>query len=159
MSDAALLALAEAAGLLPNWEDAFGTQQDVAPETLRRVLAALDLPAGTDAEIAESHAHLRQLRRETLAPLVTAEAGKPITLPIEPDRFEIVLEDGARLDGHGTGARRPRAAARDRPARLPPSRHRRPGGDARRRARRLLQPRRRGAGAQALGAARRSSTA
>jgi 4-alpha-glucanotransferase len=99
VSDDALLALAEAAGLLPNWEDAFGTQQNVAPETLRRVLAALDLPAGTDAEIADSHANLRQLRRETLAPLVTAEAGKPTTLPIEPDRFEVVLEDGARLAG------------------------------------------------------------
>ena len=99
MSDAALLALAEAAGLLPSWEDAFGTQQNVAPETLRRVLAALDLPAGTDAEVAETHANLRQLRRQTLAPLVTAEAGKPVTLRIEPDRFEIVLEDGGRRDG------------------------------------------------------------
>ncbi|MGH7210922.1 MAG: 4-alpha-glucanotransferase, partial [Acetobacteraceae bacterium] len=99
MSDAALLALAEAAGLLSSWEDAFGKKHTAAPDTLRRVLAALDLPAGTDAEVADSHAHLLELRRETLAPLVTTAAGKPITLRIAPGRFEIMLEDGSRREG------------------------------------------------------------
>ncbi|HEX4260096.1 MAG TPA: 4-alpha-glucanotransferase [Acetobacteraceae bacterium] len=111
MSDDRLLELAEAAGLMPSWEDAFGDMQEAAPETLRRVLAALDLPADSDGEIADSLAQLRQDRRENLPPLVTAVVGAPIALPIAPDRFEIVLDDGTRRDGT--------AEARERGAALP----------------------------------------
>lgn len=54
MSDAALNQLAEAAGIAVRWTDAGGNEHRVAPDTLRAVLSALDLPCSSDTNVAES---------------------------------------------------------------------------------------------------------
>ena len=67
--------LAEAAGLALRWRDVHGQFHDVGPETLRAVLAALSLPADSDAAIADSLASLNHPAR--LPPLLTADCGGP----------------------------------------------------------------------------------
>jgi 4-alpha-glucanotransferase len=59
MSDAAVTRLAEAAGILIDWEDASGVQRQVSIESLRAVLAGLGLLCGSDAQCAESMALLQ----------------------------------------------------------------------------------------------------
>lgn len=61
MSDSALRALAEAAGMLPGWRDFRGDWHEVAPDTLRAVLSALELPCATPEQAADS---LRSLGSE-----------------------------------------------------------------------------------------------
>lgn len=79
MTDA-LHALAEAAGLHTSWEDFKGRPQVVGAETLRCVLAAMGLPAESEAEVADSRARLRE---ETGAGLsfLTTEVGQTTPLP------------------------------------------------------------------------------
>jgi 4-alpha-glucanotransferase len=100
MSDTELLALAEQAGVAPRWRDAFGRVHDVTPDTLRAVLRALDLPAGSDAEIRDSRAALdEQSRTGSLPPLVTAEVGQEVRLPVPAGRFRLTLENGGGYEG------------------------------------------------------------
>ena len=100
MSDTELLALAEQAGVAPRWRDAFGRTHDVTPDTLRAVLRALDLPAGSDAEIRDSRAALdEQGRTGSLPPLVTAVVGQEVRLPVPAGRFRVTLEDGRGYEG------------------------------------------------------------
>jgi 4-alpha-glucanotransferase len=80
MTDPALLALAEEAGVVPRWRDVHGTLHQVSPETLRAILRTLGFPAGSDAQIAESIGRLHE-ERATLPPLITAAAGEEIQLP------------------------------------------------------------------------------
>jgi 4-alpha-glucanotransferase len=75
MSDDALFALATKAGLEIDWVDAGGEPHSVTPETLRKVLAALDLPSGSAAQIAESSARLDEQRHKP-TPLATVWAGE-----------------------------------------------------------------------------------
>jgi len=58
----ALLRLAEAVGLDTGWHDIWGAWQEVSPETLRAILAALGLPAADEAEAAASLAALTRRR-------------------------------------------------------------------------------------------------
>ncbi|MBV9782959.1 MAG: 4-alpha-glucanotransferase [Acidisphaera sp.] len=109
--DPELLSLAEAAGLAPRWRDAFGKTHDVAPATLRSVLAALDLPASSNGDVRDSLARLRRLGAE-LQPLVTAETNVPITLTAPAGRFRVKLEDGSTREGT--------AEARDGRVTIPP---------------------------------------
>lgn len=95
MSDRQLTALAEEAGLLVRWSDAKGHGQNVAPDTLRSVLCALDLPANSPAQIRESRAALR-LMRENIPPLIVARAGEQISVP-HFRRGELVLDTGERV--------------------------------------------------------------
>ena len=81
MNDDALKALAEAAGLAPKWKDYRGVWHDVAPDTLRRVLRALDLPADSDDDVAASTAQLRS-PAEALPPLLTLPVGETMRLPV-----------------------------------------------------------------------------
>jgi 4-alpha-glucanotransferase len=84
--------LAAAAGIAPGWFDVHGTWHEVADETLARVLAALGLFAGTEAERTESQERLAdQMRR--MPPLVTATMGEPTPLPFN-GRYTIDFEDG-----------------------------------------------------------------
>ena len=77
VSDAALRLRAKRAGILVDWIDAAGARRRVAPEVLRRVLEIVGEPSGAPA------------------PLVTAEAGKPVLLPqAEAGAAELVTEDG-----------------------------------------------------------------
>ena len=92
-----LHALADAAGLARRWEDVHGAWHDVGDATLRVVLAALGLPAGTDPEAAESLRSLQHPAR--LPPLVTAEAGGTLTLPVPGGTYEFVLEAGGVVTG------------------------------------------------------------
>jgi 4-alpha-glucanotransferase len=78
MNDQALDALAAEAGLELRWVDVTGTTQTVPQETLRAVLAALGLPAGSDAEIAESRAKLDG-EKHAVPPLLTAWTGETFT--------------------------------------------------------------------------------
>ena len=75
MSDETLNALATKAGLQTDWIDAEGEPRTVSPETLRKVLDALGLRAGSAREIGESTAKLDEQKREP-PPLVTAWAGE-----------------------------------------------------------------------------------
>ncbi len=91
-----LARLAGAAGVAPRWTDYRGASHDVAPDTLRAVLAALQLPAGTDAEARDSLAALAGAPG-ALPPLLTTTVGEPA--PIPPGRYQLVLEDGTRREG------------------------------------------------------------
>ena len=93
MSDAVLMELAGAAGLLPEWEDADGVARTVAPETLRAALAALDLPAATPGDIADSRQRLRiDARRD----FVTTDVG--VAIPAWDRPGQLFLEGGAARD-------------------------------------------------------------
>ena len=99
MTDAAVQALAHAAGLGLRYTDAFGVVRDVSPDTLRAVLAALDLPAATEAQAADSLARARRDAAVALPPLLTATAAAPAHIA-PGGRFSLVLEDGTRHEGH-----------------------------------------------------------
>ena len=103
MSDSALLQLAEAAGIAPRWKSVHGEWHGVAPDTLRVVLGALGLPAGSDSQVASSLAIARE--QPTLPPLVTADAGSDIVLQARPGAYKLVLEGGSTshgaADAHG----------------------------------------------------------
>src|SRR5690606_10522904 len=74
-----LALLAEAAGIAVRWVDAHGRPQTVSAESLRAVLEALDLPAGTLALARDSLARLRQ---PAAAPaLEVVDAGGRLPLP------------------------------------------------------------------------------
>jgi len=98
MNDDPLLRLAEQAGVAARWKDVHGEWHDVAPDTLHAVLAALGLPARTDAEL-EASLSAVATGSSTLPPLVTAEAGQPISLSSAPAPFRLVLEDGTLREG------------------------------------------------------------
>ncbi len=97
MSDQPLAELAEASGIAPNWHDFQGRLHHIAPETLRAVLRALGVPAGSDAEVADSLAHHRGAA-EGLPPLLTATVGEQFVIP---GRCSVELEGGGRLTGDG----------------------------------------------------------
>ena len=99
MTDETLSALALAAGVAPRWRDVHGGWHDVTPDTLRIVLAALGLPADSDAAIRGSQAQLAGGLGK-LPPLVTAQVGTPIPIAVPPRHFELLLEDGTPR--HGT---------------------------------------------------------
>ncbi len=98
MSDADLRQLATVAGVATSWRDVFGAERQIAPPTLRAILASLGYPGTSDAEIADS---LIEAGKSTmhLPKLVTAEARVIIGLPAAAARYRLVLEDGRSFDG------------------------------------------------------------
>jgi len=98
MSDEVLRDLARRAGIAVEWQDYAGKSHVVSPPVLRRVLAALGLPADTGRELSSSRRILS--KRSSLAdlpPLVTAVAGRPTRLDVggnESQPAELVLERG-----------------------------------------------------------------
>jgi 4-alpha-glucanotransferase len=100
MSDEMLRDLARRAGIAVEWQDYAGRPRIVAPPVLRRVLAALGLPADSSRELSASRRLLT--KRSSLAdlpPLVTAVAGRPTRLDVggnEAQPAELVLERGER---------------------------------------------------------------
>jgi 4-alpha-glucanotransferase len=103
MTDAALRDLAVAAGIAPQWKDIYGRTHDVTIDTLREILKAQDLPALTAQQIAESHAMATALPAH-LPPLITAQIGYPVHVPIPPTRYHLQLEDGRTFDGYAEAA-------------------------------------------------------
>ena len=92
-----LHALAEAAGVASRWQDFQSEWHEVEPDSVRAVLAALGLPAGSVAEINESTERLAEQDR-VLPPLLTAVVGQPIAVP-GSGRYVLTLEDGTRREG------------------------------------------------------------
>ena len=98
MSDEVTRDLARRAGIAVEWQDYAGRPQVVSPAVLRRVLAALGLPADTSRELSSSRRLLT--KRSSLAdlpPLVTAVAGRPTRLDVggsESQPAELALENG-----------------------------------------------------------------
>ncbi len=96
----ALAALAEAAGLRTDWTDAAGRAQRVSDDALIAILAALGLPAGSDAAIAESRRRLKADKAVECS-FMSADVGRPLLLPKEcgaAGRARLVLEDGTEQD-------------------------------------------------------------
>jgi 4-alpha-glucanotransferase len=89
--------LAAAAGIAIHTLDAFGRPHEVPPPTLRAVLAAVGLPAATDAQVAGSLASLRQPLALPL--LVTAAAGEAAIVPAATGRYRLRLESGGATEG------------------------------------------------------------
>jgi 4-alpha-glucanotransferase len=73
--------LADAAGLRIHWHDYRGRAHTVGDDTLRRLLAALGLPADDDARAHHSLNALRRERDELLPPTVVGRVGQPLRLP------------------------------------------------------------------------------
>lgn len=83
MNDDALRDLARRAGIAVEWNDYANKQHVVAPDALRRILAALDLPADTRGDLAASRRVLaKRATLMDLPPLVTATAGRPTRLDL-----------------------------------------------------------------------------
>ncbi|UAK23309.1 4-alpha-glucanotransferase [Sphingomonas nostoxanthinifaciens] len=93
MSDAAVTALAEAAGILIDWEDADSKPRRVSIESLRAVLSGLGLACGSAAQCAESAARLRADTADTSR---IVDAGAPLTGL--SGRGLLHLEDGTTRD-------------------------------------------------------------
>jgi len=75
--DEGLIALAREAGLQVEWNDARGIPRTVGINTLRAVLAALDLPAGSRGELGDSRARL-QREKEQPPLLLVSRAGDDV---------------------------------------------------------------------------------
>ncbi|MDX9873745.1 MAG: 4-alpha-glucanotransferase [Spongiibacteraceae bacterium] len=73
--------LAEAAGLLPHWQNFEGEEQIVDKEVVCAMLAAMQLDASSDAACRASLAELQREREETLPALLVAEVGESLRLP------------------------------------------------------------------------------
>ena len=97
MSNNPLQELAEASGIVPHWRDVHGEWHDVGADTLRAVLAATGVDAGTDAKVAEALA-AHHAGRENLPPLVTVTQGEP--LPMD-GVWTVTLEHGGTIAGEG----------------------------------------------------------
>lgn len=122
-ADAALLELAVTAGIRPSYHDTTGALHRLTPETARALLAAMGLDAGTPAAVDRTLAERRADRYGRRFPhWLLGEPEQAVAVPGDGQvAYEITLEDGATLEGVGTGALPP----------LPMGRHRaRLGGEA-----------------------------
>ena len=110
MSQERLAQLAEAAGLISEWEDSEGSTHQLDAATQRALLAGLGYPAESNSEMAQS---LERLRSPTAPgawpPLITADQGEAIPLPSplpHGTHYQLALEHGeyheGELDGSGT---------------------------------------------------------
>lgn len=106
MSDEALRTLAEAAGLIVEWEDSEGEPCELSADIQRTLLAILGYPADSDGALNDSLARLERLNRPAspaeLPPLVTADCDAPIVLPCPlaaGTPFTLNLEAGEQRSG------------------------------------------------------------
>jgi len=97
MSGRGLKDLAKAAGLAVDWTDFRGQPRTVPEEALRIILAAMDLPADSKADIAAALDRLAAERRAR-APMITAVRGQPVRLAGRAGRAALILETGERRD-------------------------------------------------------------
>lgn len=95
--DETVKALAARAGFAVHWTDQAGKAQAVAPDTLRRLLAALDLGCETEAEARTAGERLDALDRAR-APLVTAIVGEGFSIAATAGPAKLVREDGESFD-------------------------------------------------------------
>ena len=94
-------ALAEAMGVLPRWRDLAGVEQAAGPDTQRVLLAAMGVPAASEAEIRESLEELRAREAARRIPeeiVVTADTAAHIPLG-RSAHWRIELESGGTHEG------------------------------------------------------------
>jgi 4-alpha-glucanotransferase len=103
MSDAATYDLAKRAGIAVEWRDFAGRPHRVALDSLREILAALNLPCGTPDDLAQS---TRDLELHATPPLITATVGQPVHVPLAASgqKAQIRFEDGNLADLHNETA-------------------------------------------------------
>jgi glycogen operon protein len=99
--DSSLDKLASVAGIAPEWWTIDGTRHTVSDDTKRALLAAMNLPAGTEGEARDSLAALaRSHQLRTLPHVVVARLGESPRLPVVERsgalRFVLESEDGAQ---------------------------------------------------------------
>jgi len=97
LKDLGLKDLAKAAGLAVAWTDYRGQPRTVSDETLRVILAALNLPADSKGELSHSLETLDVAQR-TRPPLVTAVRGRSVRLTGKVGKAVLTLETGERLN-------------------------------------------------------------
>ena len=99
-ADDGLSALALEAGIAEHWTDARRQPRRVAPDTLRAMLAALDLPAATAQDIRDSRQRLAEQAAAALPPLLIARGKDETPLPRDAaGPYRIVCESGRVVDG------------------------------------------------------------
>ncbi|WP_346796136.1 4-alpha-glucanotransferase [Halomonas sp. Bachu 37] len=98
--------LAEAAGLLLEWDNSDGEPCQLPERVQRTLLEILGFPADSDATIDDSLQRLKRLHEpaspDQWPPLLTADRDTPITLPssLPPGTvFSLLLEQGERIEG------------------------------------------------------------
>jgi 4-alpha-glucanotransferase len=101
---ASLYQLAERVGVLVQWQDAQGRDRTLDPDLLRTVLETLDLPCATMGQCEASRAQLAGDDADrTLPPLITADQGRPVLVPLADTRpqlpYRLELEDGSVQTG------------------------------------------------------------
>lgn len=108
MSDEALQALADAAGIEPRYWDIRGRLYERSPETARHLLRALRIPSQSDADIAHSlRALAEEPWREMIPPVVVGRDSENIAVAVRLDarlaphgaQWSIEREDGERVTG------------------------------------------------------------
>lgn len=101
MSGGSLQALAEAMLILPSWRDLRGEVHTTTPETQRALLAAMGVPAASDAEAAESlRAHRARVAARRLPEELVIKAGGAARIPLRgPVDWCLELEDGGEDEG------------------------------------------------------------
>ncbi|MBB1593235.1 4-alpha-glucanotransferase [Achromobacter sp. UMC46] len=83
-AQSALSALAADAGIVEDWTGADHRPRRVSTDTLRALLDAMDLPAGTDAEIRDSQQRLSAASAQhRLPPMLIALPGETVPLPAD----------------------------------------------------------------------------
>lgn len=100
MTDQALRDLARRAGVAPDWIDQTGARREVSPESLRAVLAAIGLPADSEAAIRDSSRRVGPGNAAAASRFIVAQVGQPVEWPRAeraPARIEATLERGGRL--------------------------------------------------------------
>ena len=92
--------LARAAGIEVHWRDVDGNDQMVSDDSLRAVLAAIDLPAETTAQIQQSLNAVYDTAEQGAQPLITADLGRPVQIFGKAGPFRITLESGHSFEGY-----------------------------------------------------------
>ena len=96
--------LAAAAGIEIEWQDVAGKTQTVGDDSLRAVLAAIGVSAGSPQQIREARATLRHEAEVAARPLVTSALHRPVPLPGQPGPFRVTLESGRIVEGRALHA-------------------------------------------------------
>lgn len=105
MSDETLNVLAEAAGISTRWYDYKGEHRQVAPETLRALLATLGIASDSAGAIADSLAALaNEAQSGALPPMIVAPVAQPVAIGPAAiwkagTPYRIAFEHGGHADG------------------------------------------------------------
>lgn len=89
--------LARAAGISVEWQDVAGQRHMVSDDTLVHVLAALGIPASSEAQMREGFERIGTSRDDAPA-FLTADAGSTLKLPVATREAHAVLVDEAGME-------------------------------------------------------------